>query len=207
MSPLAAASKVQTQHQLPWDAALVPFGENSSSPLCSPSSMPPFILKLRKVREVATMVRSPEQALCSPFPCHFMSLCHGGPFFDTLAEVQGRGCPLSGAPPPHGGSGCRLRAGAPPRPALPAGRGTKAALPRVFDCGFQHPKPGLRILREGGLSDLYPALRSGLPADPVPRLAFRYGGVFRGRVGMSAWGSSDPLRFRLAFGLQSLLLK
>lgn len=32
-------------------------------------------------------------------------------------------------------------------------------------------------------------------------------GSFGGRVGMSAWGSSDLLRFRLVFGLQSLLLK
>lgn len=206
MSPLAAASKVQTQHQLPWDSVLVPFRENSSSSLCSPISVHPFIIKLRKVCEVTTMVHSLEQALCSPFPCHFVSLCHGGPLFDSLAEVQGGGHLLSGAPHAHGGSGSRLWAGAPPCPALPAGRGTEAPLPRVFDCGFQHPKPGLRILREGGLFDLYPALRSDLPADPVPRLAFRYG-AFRGHVGRSAWKSSDPLKFRLALELQSLLLK
>lgn len=72
MSPLAATSKVHTQHQPPWDAVLVPFGENSSSPLCSPSSGHPFIIKSRPVREAVTVVRGPEQAPRSP--CLFVPL-------------------------------------------------------------------------------------------------------------------------------------
>lgn len=103
-----------------------------------------------------------------------------------LAEVKGFGSLLLGASHLLGGSGSRLQFGAPPYPALPAGRGPEAPLPCVFHCGFQHPKFGLRILREGGLSDLYSPFRSHLSADPVPCLAFRYG-ASGGQVVTSAW--------------------
>lgn len=122
----------------------------------------------------------------SPFGYFMLSL--GGPLLDSPAEVQALGCLLLGVSHLYGGSASRLQSGASPHPALPAGRGSEAPLPRVLHCGFQYPKFGLRILREGGLSDLYSTLRSDLSADPVPCLAFRYG-AFGGQVVTSAWRS------------------
>lgn len=87
---------------------------------------------------------------------------------------------LSGTPPPLAvltgdpwGSGCRLPPGATGRPALSAGGGTEAPFPRVLHRRFQHPESGPGVLREGGLSHLHSTVRGDLPADRVPRLAFR----------------------------------
>lgn len=83
----------------------------------------------------------------------------------------------SGTPPPHWGiprgSGCRLPSGAAGHPALPAGGGTEAPLPRVLNRRFQHAESGPGVLREGGLSHLHSTVRGDLPADRVPRLALR----------------------------------
>lgn len=139
-----------------------------------------------------------ELLVCLPFPC---GLVHEMGARCVLPRQRSRAVALCSQCLTSTGSGSRLQPGATPRPALPAGCGPEAALPRVFDCGFQHPESGLRVLREGGLPDLHSTLRSDLPADAVPRLAFGYGafrwaGCWRGKL----------IKVTLGFGQQSLLL-
>ena len=106
-----ASSKIQSQHQLPWDAVLVPSRWSRSQPLwlpwdailvssrwsrsqplCSPSAIHPFIFKLGKGCEMTITVGSPEQALSEywRFPHSLITLCaRRGALLDSLAEVQG----------------------------------------------------------------------------------------------------------------------
>lgn len=170
----AASSKVHSQGQLPWDAVFVPFGVVGHC-LCVP--WVPFVLCYSITERVKRYMAQSRHWINVGVSCFSHSALDRGPLLGSLAELWGSGALLLRAPHLYGGSGSRLRSGAPPHPALPAGRGSEAPLPRVFNCGFQYPEFGLGILREGGLSDLHSTLRSDLSADSVPCLAFRYGAL------------------------------